>query len=237
MTRPQEAAECFMAQLPANLRARLDPLFSPLVAIEPIAAAIEFGDARGLIFTSANGVGVAGKLTRRRDLPCYCVGMATTRAAQKAGWQANCAGTEAKDLIRTLAESQPERPLLHIRGVHGRGKVAARLSALGCLAREQVIYDQPLLPLTQAARTVLACTSPVIVPLFSPRTARQFANLVAGQAPRYLAALSAAVAKPLSMLKYNNLMIAEHPDAGTMAQLVGDLVNDAERVEGIKSAQ
>jgi len=102
MTRPREASEQFVARLPPPLRARLTLVFSPLIRIEPAATAIDFGGARGLIFTSSNGVQVATGLTSRRDLPCYCVGEATTHAAQLAGWQAECAGTNAEGLIATL---------------------------------------------------------------------------------------------------------------------------------------
>ncbi len=241
MTRPQGASERFVARLPADLRARLRPIYAPLVEIVPLARAIELGEARGLIFTSANGVRVGAGLIQPRDLPCYCVGQATTHAAQQAGWRAQWAGNDAESLIKTLHQAPPEGPLLHLRGAHSRGNVAARLTTLGRLTRERVIYDQPLLPLTDAASQVLSGTSPVIVPLFSPRTARQFANLYTGPAPLYLVALSDAVANPVKELKYMNLSITTHPSAKSMAQLVGQLVKSAGRVagrvEGAGSAQ
>lgn len=237
MTRPQGAAERFVARLPRNLRARLNPVYSPLIAIDPVADAIDFGDARGLIFTSSNGVSVAADLTTRRELPCFCVGAATTRAAQHAGWSAQHAGNNAEGLIETLHRTAPDGPLLHLRGRHARGKVAARLNALGVRTREQVIYDQPLLPLGDAARKILRMPTPVIVPIFSPRTARQFANIATGTAPLYLAALSKAVSDPLKSMKYTNLLVSPNPDAATMASLIEQLTIDAGWVEGPKSAQ
>lgn len=237
MTRPQEAGERFVAQLPPNLRARLTPVYSPLIGIEPTATAIEPGDARGLIFTSSNGVMVAAGLTGRRDLPCYCVGERTARAAQQAGWQAECSGSNAESLIATLHRTRPDGPLLHLRGRHGRGNVAARLSALNCPTHAQVIYDQPLLPLSDAALRILAGPAPVIVPLFSPRTARQFADLVTGAALLYLAALSQAVADQVNHLKYNKLSIALHPNAEALTQAVGQLADAAGRVETTKPPQ
>ena len=238
MTRPQRAAERFVAGLPTDLRSRLVPLYSPLVSVVPVSSKIEFDDARGLIFTSSNGVAIAAGLTTgRRELPCFCVGRATTLAAQQAGWQAECAGATSLAMIGALKRPRPEGPLLHIRGTHSRGNVAARLTALGFPTREQVIYDQPLLPLSEDAGRVLSDINPVIVPLFSPRTARQFANLVTGPAPLYIAALSDAVAIQVKALKYKELSISRHPNADAMAQLIGQLSNDAVRVEGTKPTQ
>jgi len=237
MTRPQRAAERFVAGLPANLRARLIPVYSPLVRIVAISSSLEFNDARGVIFTSSNGVAIAAGLTDRRDLPCYCVGEATTLAAQQAGWQAHCAGATSEALIRAMKHAPPTGPLLHIRGTHSRGNVAARLAALGIPTRQQAIYDQPLLPLNHAADTVLAGGDPVIVPLFSPRTARQFANLVTGRAPLYLAALSEAVGNQVKALKYQELSVSQYPNADAMAQIIGHLTHDAGRVEAARPAQ
>jgi len=127
--------------------------------------------------------------------------------------------------------------LLHLRGRFGRGNVAARLNALGCPMQTQVIYDQPLLPLSEAAQEILRGSAPVIVPLFSPRTARQFADSVVGAAPLHLAAMSQAVADQVNALKYSALSIAPHPNAKAMAQLVGQLADHAGRVERARSAQ
>lgn len=237
MTRPEEPARRFVTRLPPELRARLNVVYAPLIAIEPLAHEVDFGDARGLIFTSANGVSVAAGLTNRRDLPCFCVGAATTRAAREAGWTAQTAGSNAEGLIAILHKTCPDGPLLHLRGRHARGNVAARLRVLGLATKEQVIYDQPLLPFNQAAVQILRGPDAIIAPLFSPRTARQFANTVTGGAPLYLAALSEAVKEPLIPLNSMNLLVSPTPDAMAMVSLVAQLVNNAGWVEGTGSAQ
>lgn len=232
MTRPLESAKQFVAQLPTETHALITPIYSPLIGIEPCVSTLDFGDARGLIFTSANGVNTAAALTDRRDIPCFCVGRATTQAAHQVGWQANFTGENSESLIRTLHQTRPVAPLLHLRGTHARGAVAARLTALGCAATDQVIYDQPLLSLTDAALQALDGDAPILVPLFSPRTARHFAKIVIAKAPLLLASLSQAVAKPVKSLNYKNLCVANHPDAAAMTQCVVTLINDAKRVEG-----
>jgi uroporphyrinogen-III synthase len=100
--------------------------------------------------------------------------------------------------------------------------VAARLAALGLPAAEAVVYDQRPQPLTPAARAWLAGARPVIVPLFSPRSAALFAAEAAGAAaPLRIAALSAAVAAaaPPAAL----LAVAARPDAAAMSDLVDSL--------------
>lgn len=237
MTRPQEAAERFVSALPRAIGRRLTPVYSPLITIAPFVQAIDLGDARGLIFTSVNGVAIAATQMHRRDLPCYCVGESTTKAARQAGWSADFAGPTAEALIESLHRNQPVAPLLHLRGTHSRGAVAARLTAMGCLTREQVIYDQPLLPLTQEALIALNGSDPVLAPLFSPRTARQFANQHVGGAPLHLAALSSAVAKSVKHLKSISIIVSPTPNSTAMAQLVGQMIESADRVEGRKRAQ
>jgi uroporphyrinogen-III synthase len=237
MTRPKGDAERFVTNLPSGLRHKLTPIFSPLVEIQPAVSDLNLAGARGLIFTSANGVLVAAGLTDQRDLPCFCVGSATTQAAVYAGWKAQCVGTDAESLIKSLHQFRPVGPLLHIRGACSRGNVSRRLTKLGCPTLEQIVYDQHLLPLSETAQALLRGTEPVIVPLFSPRTARQFANQNTGQAPLYLAVLSDAVADQVKSLKCMKLDISREPTADAMAKLVEHLVNTVERVEGGKAAQ
>lgn len=237
MTRPQEASQRFVDLLSPQIQNRVSVVYSPLIEIVQTADDIVFEDAGGLIFTSSNGVAVAARLTARRDLPCFCVGEATTNAARHAGWRADCVGPNSSVLIETLSKTQLKTPQLHIRGTHSRGDIAAGLTALGCPTRAQVVYDQRLLPFTASAERALMAGGAVIAPVFSPRTARQFANLHAGAAPLYLAALSPAVKKPLETLDYRELMVSEHPDSMAMAQTVEQLVILADRVEGNGPAQ
>ena len=237
LTRPRAASERFSATLPRSLLSRLTTVISPLIRIVKIADNIDFADARGLIFSSSNGVATAARLSTRRDLPCFCVGQATTEAARQAGWQATCAGATSDALVSTLIETRPETPLLHIRGTYSRGHIVARLTARKCPARAQSVYEQRLEPLTEQAQQVLAGSGAVIAPIFSPRTARQFANQHKGQAPLYLAALSEAVETPLKSLKYKRLTVADRPDSAAMTALVEDLANTAIRVEGNGGAQ
>lgn len=238
MTRPQPAGRHFADTLAPGLRAGLTVCLSPLIGIAPRRDPVEIGDARGLIFTSANGVRAAAGLIGGRDLPSYCVGDATAQAARAAGWdKAQATGADADALVAALLRDPPPGPLLHLRGAHARGDAAGRLAAGGLPARAVTVYDQPALTLTDAARAHLAGRAPVLVPLFSPRSARLFAAQHGGAAPLYLQAMSPAVAAELRGLPAEALEIAEAPTGAAMRLLVERRLTGLRRVEGDRGPQ
>lgn len=237
ITRPQPAADRFVGNLPRRILSRVNLCISPLIRIERIAMSIDFGDARGVIFSSANGVAAAAGLTDRRDLPAYCVGEATTRLARAEGWAAQRAGDTAQALIASLLGAGERGPLLHLSGVHTRGEIAETLTAGGCTTRRVAVYDQKLVPLSDEAQAVLARRGPVVVPVFSPRTARHFVGQCPNTGNIHLIAMSAAVAESLSALANKPLTIAERPDADSMVEQIERAIDRFCRVESAGGAQ
>ncbi|MBL4768490.1 MAG: uroporphyrinogen-III synthase [Rhodobacteraceae bacterium] len=237
MTRPNAASVRFVGQLPDTVRAHLNVCYAPLIRIAPLVDQITLGNTSALIFTSANAVELASALVSDRTLPVFCVGTATTQAAKNAGWTAQFAGTTANALIKMLTTLRPVGPMLHLCGVHTRGDIPKRLTTAGIKTTSLAIYDQITEPLTDQANAVLKGMFPVIVPLFSPRTARQFANLATIQAPIWLAALSKEVTKPLNSLDYQKILVCDQPDSASMCRTIERLVNAAGRVETGPSAK
>ncbi len=236
MTRPRAASDRFVAQLPDHIRSQVAVIHSPLLKIEPLGVMVESDDSAGLIFSSANGVNAAALLNVERSLPAYCVGPVTTQAAQAAGWEAQMLGATAEGLLANLLKLKPNSPLLHLRGEHSRGNVAARLTESGLTTREQPIYRQQLLPLSDDASHAAKGDQPIIAPLFSPRTARQFADVWTGSAPLWLAAISEATAEPLKTLSFERLKIADEPTPDKMQKAVKKLVKHVMRVESAPGA-
>ncbi len=232
MTRPRAASERFVAQLPTRIRSQVEVIYSPILKIKPLPISVDTNGVRGLIFTSANGVNAAVSLGLARDMPAFCVGPATTGTAKGAGWDAQMVGATAEELVAHLLKHRPESPLLHLRGEHSRGNIAIRLTESGLTVREQSVYQQHLLPLTPEAAAVADADIPVVAPLFSPRTARQFADIWTGSAPLWLVAISQATAEPLYSLDYAHLKIVNEPTPKKMQKAVKKLVKHAMRVEG-----
>ncbi|MGV6803184.1 MAG: uroporphyrinogen-III synthase [Ruegeria sp.] len=232
MTRPRAASERFVAQLPVRVQSRIRVVYSPLLDIQPIPVDVDTSGINGLIFSSANAVNVAASLGVRRDIPAYCVGPVTTETAQIAGWASRMVGGTAEELVANLLSLRPLGPLMHLRGEHGRGNIAERLTDLGLTVRELPIYTQNLLPLTPEAADAAAGPGPIIAPIFSPRSARQFANVWPEQAPLLIAAISEATAEPLENLNIRRLKIAKRPTPKKMRKAVKKLVKYAMRLEG-----
>ncbi|GAA6202574.1 uroporphyrinogen-III synthase [Aquicoccus sp. SU-CL01552] len=227
MTRPRAASERFVARIAPDLRRRLHVIHSPLIRIVFLPDPVSSGDARGVIFTSANGVAAAQAAGLRPALPAYCVGAATAGAARDAGWTVEMICDTADALVAALIDRRPDAPLLHLRGRHARGDVADRLTAAGVETRAQEVYDQQLIDPSEAARVALDGADPVIAPLFSPRTARHFADTCAGRAPLFLAAISRAAAEPLENMVYRGLIVARRPDGAAMVTAVETLAAQA----------
>ncbi|WP_281278533.1 uroporphyrinogen-III synthase [Paracoccus luteus] len=177
ITRPEPAALRLAAEL-AHLR--LDTIIAPLMRIEPLPhdrAAVD--GAAGLVFTSENGVAFAGP---GRGRPALCVGPRTAEVAAAAGFAAQAGPGDAARLMPMLHGLGPG--WVHVRGAH----VAAELGLPAV-----VTYAQTALPLPARAAEALAGGAPVILPLFSPRSARLAAAAVArARAPLWIAPISAA---------------------------------------------
>ncbi|NVO22418.1 uroporphyrinogen-III synthase [Donghicola mangrovi] len=223
ITRPREGSERFALELAQAMPCPMPVLISPVMEIAPLPDLLPLDHVKGLIVTSQNGVDVLVQKTDRRDLPVYAVGARTTATAKEAGFKARQMGEDAEELVEAILRLGPKTPLLHLRGEVARGDVAQRLSTHGILTREKVVYAQTPCNLTPEAISLLEGTSPVVLPLFSARSARLLAQQVSGGAPRYVVAMSWAVASELPHGWAKTIIIASRPDSPAMADGVASL--------------
>ena len=237
MTRPRAASERFAADLPEPLRKNLEVVIAPLAEIVPCVDHVDLAAGESVIFTSSNAVATARLLGANGGRPAFSVGRATTEAAHAAGWQAVFVGETADDLVRKLSVQKPDRPLMHLRGVHARGNIAARLREVGWEMHEQAIYDQVLQPLSPEGQQAIEGQAPVIAPLFSPRMARHFARLTSTAGTIHVAAMSPAVAAELMDKGFASVIVSERPDARNMVRSIETCVQRLSRVERNRGAQ
>ncbi len=192
-------------------------IISPVVAIERVAQAVPLDGIEALIFTSENAViAVAGA---GHGLPAWCVGDRTALAASEAGYNAKSAGGSAEDLTNAIIASKARGRLLHLRGQEAHGDVAATLQAAGIACDEVILYRQVAQPLSQRALDILAQPEPVLLPLFSPNSARHLAEAMRGQdisAALFIAAMSRNVALAWNGVAPARVQTAKHPDATAM---------------------
>lgn len=232
LTRPEAASRRFAARLPDPVRQSVHVAISALIDIVPKAGPLDLSGAAGVIFTSANGVEAVAPRSARRDMPAYCVGPATQAAARAEGWTADALGGTADALVDALIAARPSVPLYHLRGEQARGSVARRLTDAGYPTIDIVVYAQRLQPLDPLLRRRIENDALVIAPLFSPRTARQFAAQTRGGRGLSMIALSPAVAAPLARLVRADLHLADRPDGDAMVVAVTEIVERLERRRG-----
>ena len=215
LTRPIAGSKAFWAALPDETRQSLHPIFSPLIRIVPLNQSLQV--AGSVIFSSVNGVENSPQGDERI---AYCVGAMTTQAALTSGWNAIQAGETADQLISVLSNKNSNSTLTHLCGVHTRGNIAERLSATGLMTQRIAVYDQEICAMTAQATKALSTNFPLLVPLFSPRTARGFADQNNGHAPLHIVALSQDVVLQAGDLGAQTLTISERPTRSAMIDAV-----------------
>lgn len=167
LIRPKAQSEAFLADCEARLKRRIDAVISPIIEIKPLGNGLDLDGFGTVIFSSGNGVRqLSDKLAGRKVVT---VGHATAEIAWSFGAEATAFGETARDLLDRARELVP--PVLVCRGVYTRVDLAAELRAQGIPADSATVYDQIAQPLTSDASDLLNGSAPVVVPLFSPRSA------------------------------------------------------------------
>jgi uroporphyrinogen-III synthase len=216
LTRPEPAARRFLSTCEITLGRPIFAILSPVFTVRPVEIEIEQHPG-GVILTSENGAVRAGELGLS-GLPAWCVGRRTADVARAAGLLAIEAGPDVEALLARLLREAPSEPLLHLRGLHARGEVIARLCAAGISAQDAIAYRQDPLTPTPEARRALDSRDALVVPLFSPRSA---ALLKAWEpvAPLHIVALSPAVAEAAQALRPVSMVVAARPEGEAIVEL------------------
>lgn len=234
LTRPEPQASRFAALAALRLGADLRIVVSPLMAPRFLAPDLPDRAFAALVLTSETGADAARRISAaggRLPSRAICVGDRTAQVAQAAGFQAVSAQGDAAALVRFILDRAQAGPLLYLHGKDSRGDVAGLLNSGGIETVSAIVYDQIEAFLTDEAKAVLAQPDPVLLPLFSPRTARLFAAGIAQinhRAPLWVAALSRAVAAEAQVLAPEKLEIAGNPDADAVLVALDKLLRSGQ---------
>ncbi len=228
LTRPEEQSLAFAAALNVRFGDRLRCIVAPLMAPRFLSPQVPEGHFDAVILTSSSAVDAARKLGVPLPTRAFCVGTRTADAARAAGFVATSADGDAGDLVAAILSDPPKGRLLHLRGHDSTGDVAERLTAHGITTIPIIIYRQDPQPLTAEATGLLQNAAPVILPIFSPRSAVLLAAALptTTRAHLHLAAISGSVAKAAAGMPHAALVIARQPDADSMLDAVGTLLAD-----------
>jgi uroporphyrinogen-III synthase len=218
LTRPTAQADAFADMITARWAGALRLITSPLLQIVMHPLAPDPGPVAGVILTSAHGVAAAAKAGLPANLPAYCVGEKTADLARAAGFAAITGPGDATRLAEKIIARRPKGPLLHLRGQHSRGNLAERLNAAGIPCRDIVAYDQIAQMLNANALAALNGDAPVVLPLFSPRTATILTEQMPFSAALHLVVISAAVQSAAAAIRAKSVSVAAAPDASAMVE-------------------
>jgi len=169
----------------------VDVLLAPLQEIVPIEASCE---ADAFIFTSSNGVAQAARLGLKGG-HAWCVGDRTAELARSVGFDAISAQGTVEEVLAMILADAPQGKIAHIRGKEARGDLGPRLRAAGINCVDVIAYEQREVALTPEAKAAIAGTTPVVLPLFSPRSAALLVGQVIIGPNVVILAMSDAVAK------------------------------------------
>lgn len=221
LTRPVAQARRFAASCRAEISAELPIVIAPILRIEPRNISPDIAGATGVVLTSENGARALADIADVTGLLAWCVGDRTARVAGELGMAAVSAGGSADELVAMVIRHAPKGAVVHMHGAKTRGDIADRLKIAGINASSVVIYDQIAQRLSKSALSSLQSDQMVVLPLFSPRSAR----LVATQLPEIRARLAIVALSPAVASAWGNVWtgqkpvlftVAKHPDAPHM---------------------
>lgn len=231
LTRPAAQGDRFAQALRRRFGDDIRVIDSPMMAPRFLRPALPAVPIQALIFTSETGVEAFGRISAEGGLAgvraAWCVGDRTAQAARAAGLVALSANGDAAALTQAIIAARPSGTLLHLHGQEVRGDLAGALNRAGIDTSSAIVYAQEPQPLTPGARALLAADGRVLVPLFSPRTARLLRAEIGLPPPvarLWVAALSPAVAAAIGDLAVAGLAVAPHPDADAMVETLAGLM-------------
>ena len=213
LTRPEPQSKAFLALCEKRVGHQISAVISPVIDIEPLGEPPDLDGFETVILTSGNGVRrLAADLA---DRTVVTVGEQTAALAREFGAEARALGQDVDDFLNRAGTIRG--PALFCRGVHSRGDLAPRLAALGLEVTEAVVYDQKSRPLSPDARTLLSARTPLIAPVFSPRSAALLSRYPIN-APFLVLAISDAV--KTAWKSGGDIRVAEAPTQAAMCDLV-----------------
>lgn len=222
VTRPYLQGRAFVDDILDRWAAPLAVVTSPLIEIVPLH--VDLPDGTDVIFTSANGVAQVERLGLSSKRHAWCVGEKTAQAASDLGFIVTTGPGTAEGLVATIAAETPARPLAHIRGTNARGDITTNLQAAGIQCHDVIAYDQQAVSLTSQALAALQGFAPVVVPLFSPRSAGLFAKQGPFASPLFVPVISE---NAIPDVQYTRCFVAKTPSRAAMISATLTALRDA----------
>lgn len=229
VTRPRADAETFAERLHTlGHTTFIEPLID--IAFDD-GPTLDLTGVQALLLTSANGARAAVRRTTERAIRVLAVGPATGAEARALGFtRVNESTGEGVDALAETVREQlnpAQGALLHVTGTATAGDLKAALAPSGFAVRAKRLYDARAADGLSASFTAEITAGRLeAATFFSPRTAERFVTLIrAAKLEPHCAkiaalALSDAVAKALTPLRFRKVLVAAHPNAAALLDLL-----------------
>jgi len=192
-------------------------VISPLMVTTFLAPDLPDEAPDQILFTSETAVEAFVRLTSDRRATAWCVGPRTSAMALAAGFGVREGPGDALALAAQIRAAPPGGRMLWPRGAHTAHDFETDLAQVGLPVRCVTVYRQEPVPPTREATDLVAALDPILLPLFSPRSARLASDaFAAAVAPLLVAALSPAVAEAAGPLHPQRLSVADRPDSESL---------------------
>ncbi len=209
ITRPQAQSIAFKTQLGAQV----DVVISPVIAVKP--RDVQIPDFDVALVTSSQAIKSLPQDFEPHGRRAICVGQATTRRTLDRGFQARFGGATVSDLMADFV-AMPGVRYLHVRGNHTTGDLVGVLAAKGTDVADCIVYDQIEQDLSPDAVAVLQRGTPVVLPLFSPRSAQLLIDQMTVTRNHHAVCISNSVANICRDAGFSRIRVADSPTSHDM---------------------
>ena len=215
LTRPLGGNERFCLKI-KHLLYSCEILDNPIQRIDFLPSLSKVNKNSVLIFTSANGLRAAKKhnLINKK---CFVVGANTKKIAVSFGYDVLGFSKDQENLLKLIKSKKPTESMVHIRGKHTVGNLcdALKINQFSCL--DIIGYNQEPLKIKKQNLQKIHSGRPVILPIFSPRSAELLQSNLDLTGFNVIA-ISEAVAKIVTGVELGELVISKKPDLNSMQE-------------------
>ena len=215
LTRPLDGNERFCLKI-KHLLDSCEILDNPIQKIDFLPSLSKVNKNSVLIFTSANGLRAAKKhnLINKK---CFVVGENTKKIAISFGYDVLGFSKDQENLLKLIKSKKPTESMVHIRGKHTVGNLcdALKRNQFSCL--DIIGYNQEPLKIKKQNLQKIHSGRPVILPIFSSRSAELLQSNLDLTGFNVIA-ISEAVAKIITGVELGELVISKKPDLSSMQE-------------------
>jgi uroporphyrinogen-III synthase len=221
LTRPLDGNERFCSKI-KHLLYKCEILDSPIQKIEFLPGLSKVNKDAVLIFTSVNGLRAVEKhnLTNNR---CFVVGKNTKKIAVNFGYEVLGCSKDQENLLKLIKSKKPKESMVHIRGKHTVGNLCYSLKKREFSCLEIIGYNQEPLKIKKQNLQKIQSGRPVILPIFSSRSAKLLQSNI-DLTGFNVVAISQAVAQILKGVELGELVISKKPDLDSMQEATLDIL-------------